>query len=87
MRFMVRARNILQWGSAVSAGERAFDTIVAVHDKQEGYVVSPCGNCRQMLFEYCPDIMVLVRDEVGELIKVRARDLLPFAWEPVEIEL
>ena len=74
-------------GSAISAGERAFDTIVAVHDKQEGYVVSPCGNCRQMLFEYCPDIMVLVRDEVGELIKVRARDLLPFAWEPIEIEL
>ena len=43
-------------GIAISAGEREFDTIVAVHDKQVNFVVSPCGNCRQMLFEYCPDI-------------------------------
>ena len=26
---------------------------------------------------------VIVNDENGELIKVKARDLLPFAWEPV----
>ncbi len=70
-------------GIAISAGEREFDTIVAIHEKQQNGVVSPCGNCRQMLFEYCPDIKVIVSDENGELIKVRARDLLPFAWEPV----
>ena len=38
-------------GIAISNGEREFDTIVAVHDKQDKYVISPCGNCRQMLFE------------------------------------
>ncbi len=70
-------------GIAISAGEREFDTIVAVHDKQVNFVVSPCGNCRQMLFEYCPDIKVIVNDETGKLIKVRARDLLPFPWQPV----
>ena len=70
-------------GIAISVGEREFDTIVAVHEKQQNGVVSPCGNCRQMLFEYCPDIKVIVNDENGELIKVKARDLLPFAWEPV----
>ena len=70
-------------GMAVSAGEREFDTIVAVHDKAHNFVISPCGNCRQMLFEYCPDIKVIVKDESGELIKVKARDLLPFAWESV----
>lgn len=70
-------------GIAISAGEREFDTIVAVHEKQQNGVVSPCGNCRQMLFEYCPDIKVILNDENGELIKVKARDLLPFAWEPV----
>lgn len=66
-------------GIAVSAGEREFDTIVAVHEKHRNCVISPCGNCRQMLFEYCPDIKVIVNDEKGELIKVAARDLLPFA--------
>ena len=63
-------------GTAISAGERDFDTIVAVHDQ---HLNSPCGNCRQMLFEYCPDIKVIVNDENGNLIKVKAKDLLPFA--------
>lgn len=70
-------------GIAISNGEREFDTIVAVHDKAPNCVVSPCGNCRQMLFEYCPDIKVVVNDENGSLIKVTAKDLLPFAWQPV----
>lgn len=70
-------------GTAYSAGERAFDTIVAVHEKHLNGVIPPCGNCRQMLFEYCPDIKVIVNDEQGKLIKVAARDLLPFAWQSV----
>ena len=70
-------------GMAISAGEREFDTIVAVHEKHVNSVIPPCGNCRQMLFEYCPDIQVIVNDEQGKLIKVRARDLLPFAWQTV----
>ncbi len=70
-------------GIAISNGEREFDTIVAVHDKAPNCVVSPCGNCRQMLFEYCPDIKVIVNDENGNLIKVTSKDLLPFAWQPV----
>lgn len=70
-------------GIAISAGEREFDTIVAVHEKATNCVIPPCGNCRQMLFEYCPDIAVIVNDEQGKLIKVKARDLLPFAWQPI----
>lgn len=70
-------------GSAISAGKREFETIVAVHDKHLNCVIPPCGNRRQMLYEYCPDIKVIVNDEKGQLIKVKARDLLPFAWEPV----
>lgn len=69
-------------GKAISNGERDFDTIVAVHEKALNCVVSPCGNCRQMLFEYCPDIKVIVNDENGNLIKVKASDLLPFPWKP-----
>ena len=71
-------------GMAISAGERDFDTIVAVHDKAPNCVVSPCGNCRQMMLEYCPEVKVIVNDEQGNLIKVCARDLLPFAWQRIE---
>ncbi|MBQ3078556.1 MAG: cytidine deaminase [Clostridia bacterium] len=70
-------------GMAISAGQREFDTIVAAHDKHLNFVIPPCGNCRQMLYEYCPDVKVIVNDENGKLIKVKARDLLPFAWQSV----
>lgn len=68
---------------AISAGKRNFDTIVAVHEKHLNSVIPSCGNCRQMLFEYCPEIKVIVNNENGKLVKIKARDLLPFAWESV----
>lgn len=71
-------------GMAISAGEREFDTIVAVHEKAPNGVVAPCGNCRQMLVEYCPDIKVILNDEQNNLIKVSAKELLPFAWKKVQ---
>ena len=73
-------------GMAVSAGEREFETIVAAHEKMINGVISPCGNCRQMLFEYCPGIKVILNDDEGNLIKVSIGDLLPFAWKPVVVE-
>ena len=50
-------------GNAISNEERDFDTIVAVHEKAVNCVISPCGNCRQMLFDYSPDIKIIVNDE------------------------
>ena len=73
-------------GIAISAGEREFDTIVATHEKALNGVVPPCGNCRQMLIEYCPDIRVILSDDEGNLVKVDIGDLLPFAWKPVIVE-
>lgn len=70
-------------GMAISAGEREFDTIVAVHDKAPNCLVAPCGNCRQMLVEYCPDIKVILNNDDNEIIKVCIRDLIPFAWKSV----
>lgn len=73
-------------GMAISAGEREFDTIVAVHEKSPNYLLAPCGNCRQMLVEYAPDIKVILNDDNNQRIKVCIKDLLPFAWKPVVIE-
>ena len=66
-------------GIAISAGEREFDTIVAVHKDFPNKVIAPCGNCRQMLIEYCPDIKVILNDYENKLVKVGIKDLLPFA--------
>ena len=73
-------------GMAISNGEREFDTIVAVHEKHLNSVIPPCGNCRQMLLEYCPDIKVILNNDENEMVKVGIRDLIPFAWKPVVVE-
>ena len=72
-------------GIAISNGEREFDTIVAVHDKAPNCLVAPCGNCRQMLVEYSPDIKVILNDDKNNIIKVDIKDLIPFAWKPVVV--
>lgn len=72
-------------GTAISAGEQEFDTIVAVRDKAPNNIVAPCGNCRQMLIEYSPDIKVILNDDNNKMVKVDIKDLIPFAWKPIEI--
>ncbi len=65
-------------GIALSDGERDFDTLVAVHKHFPNKVIAPCGNCRQLLIEYCPDIKVILNDYDNNLVKVGIKDLLPF---------
>ncbi|MDF2685589.1 MAG: cytidine deaminase [Clostridia bacterium] len=73
-------------GAAITAGERDFDTIVAVHDKAKNFLLPPCGNCRQMLLEYCPDIKVILNNENGNPVKICVKDLLPFAYTHIVCE-
>ncbi len=65
-------------GTAVSAGERQFDAIVAVtvKDGDPPVVLSPCGGCRELIRFYGDDIAVLFIQD-GQLRKARAADLLP----------
>lgn len=67
-------------GNAITAGHHDFDTIVAVHPDGPAGLFSPCGNCRQMLMEYSPDIKVVLADENGKVIKTDIGELLPLAW-------
>ena len=69
-------------GRALLEGDGTVATIVAVrHPKpeetdREMAVVSPCGACREMIVDHCPDAAVILRDG-GVLVKVPARLLLP----------
>ena len=68
-------------GSAISGGERGIQRIVAVDNARAPHnVVSPCGNCRQLLLDYAPECWVIVKHETG-LARVRARDLLPIPYQ------
>lgn len=66
--------------NAFMAGETEFKSIVSVIKKDNRVeVVNPCGNCRQILFEYCPNIEVLLNDN-GKISKTTAKKLLPFPY-------
>lgn len=67
-------------GAAASHGEWEFLGIVAVCKRGEDYpVLSPCGNCRQLLVDYAPEAIVIFSND-GSVCKAQARDLLPGAY-------
>jgi len=64
-------------GAALTAGQADIAAIVAVCKREEEYqVLSPCGNCRQLMLDYAPDAMVILAVG-GRPVKARARELLP----------
>jgi len=63
-------------GTATSSGERVFRKIVAVDGN--GNTMSPCGNCRQLLLDYAPDIEVILPHE-GKVLKTTIKEVLPDA--------
>jgi cytidine deaminase len=67
-------------GTALTNGERELLAIVAVCKEGDEYpVLSPCGNCRQLLIDYAPEAMVIFNND-GQVVKTQARNLLPGAY-------
>ena len=67
-------------GAAFSHGEQHIAAIVAVRKRGRRFVVlSPCGNCRQLVFDYSPGATVLYSGN-GRVHKAAARELLPGAY-------
>jgi len=65
--------------SAVAAGalnaERELVAVAVVNP--EGALCSPCGACRQVIFEFGPEAVVIYRAHSGEIAQTKAKDLLP----------
>ena len=67
---------------AASEGERQFAAIVIVGGRHgerpplSGYAF-PCGLCRQHLYEFSPDMLVIVARSAGDFKQYRLADLLP----------
>ncbi|HEX9114715.1 MAG TPA: cytidine deaminase [Anaerolineae bacterium] len=72
-------RNAL--AGAVARGERTFPAIAVVTENG----VTPCGACRQVLFEFNPQMIVIVSDRAGHRQIYRLADLLPAAFGPVQL--
>ena len=66
-------------GTAITQGEREFETVVAVMGKDGAQIIPPCGNCRQIMYEYMPECDVILSVE-GQNRKIKAKELLPFPY-------
>jgi cytidine deaminase len=72
-------------GKAISDGEKEFETIVSVRQPsaEEGNgemkLVTPCGMCRELISDYCPDAYVIVPFE-NNIVKCRISELLPLKY-------
>ncbi len=60
---------------AVSEGERRFDAIAVVTDASA--LTPPCGACRQIIWEFCGDIPVVLTNLQGKTETFRMSQLFP----------
>jgi cytidine deaminase len=60
---------------AISEGARKFRRIAVTADT--GVLTPPCGACRQILWEFCGDIEVILTNLQGKTESLRLKDLFP----------
>lgn len=66
---------------AVSEGHRDDLVRIAIAGNSTDYCW-PCGSCRQMLYEFNPDMTVLVGNGAREYVSVKLSELLPHGFGP-----
>ncbi|HTP43925.1 MAG TPA: cytidine deaminase [Candidatus Acidoferrum sp.] len=64
---------------AVSEGERGFDAIAVVADTET--LTPPCGACRQIIWEFCGDVPVIMSNLAGKVLHEKMSSLLPRAFD------
>ncbi|MFH0777369.1 MAG: cytidine deaminase [Candidatus Eisenbacteria bacterium] len=65
--------------SAVAAGEKAFEEVAIVSSADEP--ITPCGACRQVMWELCGDIIVTTYNVKGDKREFKLSELMPFPFE------
>ena len=60
---------------ALSEGERNFDAIAVVTDGER--LTPPCGACRQIIWEFCGDVPVILANLGGQSEATPMRELFP----------
>jgi cytidine deaminase len=66
--------------AAIAAGERKIDCVAVVTDADRP--TPPCGGCRQVLWEFGPESLVVSETTSGERAAWGLEDLIPDAFGP-----
>lgn len=69
---------------AVSEGCRTFRRLAVVGNSTD--FCWPCGACRQMLYEFAPDLEILAANRDHRFVKYTLRQLLPQGFGPDTLE-
>lgn len=64
---------------AVSEGHRAFRRVAVVADTAAP--TPPCGPCRQILWEFCGDIEIILANLTSDMGHHRLKDLFPLPFD------
>ena len=70
---------------AVSEGHRDDWQVMAIAGRGEDYCW-PCGSCRQMLYEFAPNLKLLVARGNGDVLTTSLAELLPRGFGPKSLE-
>ena len=70
---------------AVSEGCREGWTAIAIAGQGEDYCW-PCGACRQMLYEFAPNLTLLVARKDREFVELPLSELLPHGFGPKSLD-
>jgi cytidine deaminase len=79
----VCAERVAIW-KALSEGESDFRRMLILTDSQQP--APPCGACRQIIWEYCGDIEVVLANLKGSRTRFRMKKLLPVAFDKRSLE-
>jgi cytidine deaminase len=60
---------------ALSEGERGFDAIAVVTDTDA--LTPPCGACRQLIWEFCGNVPVILANLKGKVEIIPMKELFP----------
>jgi cytidine deaminase len=69
---------------AISEGERSFDAIAVVTDTDTP--TSPCGACRQLIWEFCGDVPVIMTTLKNVQEIKWMKELLPMAFDSSKLQ-
>jgi cytidine deaminase len=72
------AERVALW-KALSEGSIEFEEMAIVTDAD--VLTSPCGACRQLLWEYCGDIAIHLHSLKGRDEEHRLADLFPYPFD------
>jgi cytidine deaminase len=68
---------------AISEGERRFDAIAVVTDTNQ--LTPPCGACRQLIWEFCGDIPIILANLKKKVEIAQMSDLFPRPFDSANL--